>query len=371
MDILIIEPYFTGSHAAWARGIQQHSRHSVSLLTMPGRFWKWRMHGASVTLARNFLKGDYTPDLVIATDMLDLAGFLGLARQKMNGVPVAIYFHENQLTYPWSPDDRDLKKNRDRHYCFINFQSALAADHVFFNSSYHMESFLGAIPGFLNAFPDYRELGRVEDIRAKSRVLPLGMDLARFDEVSQVGDHEQDDTPLLLWNHRWEYDKNPDDFFDAMYRLEDRGLEYSLALLGEHFVSEPKSFRKAKKKLKHRIQQFGYADSFEDYARWLWRSRMLPVTSNQDFFGISIMEAMYCGCVPILPRRLTYPELVPEDRFPEVFYDSQEELVEKLERFMREGVPYNANDFRTIAAQYNWGRMIHHYDGLFEQMLLT
>jgi hypothetical protein len=50
MKILLIEPYHTGSHAAWASGFATHSRHFVSTLTLPGRFWKWRMHGAAVTL---------------------------------------------------------------------------------------------------------------------------------------------------------------------------------------------------------------------------------------------------------------------------------------------------------------------------------
>jgi len=368
MNILIVEPFFSGSHKQWARDIQKFSRHNVSMLTMPGRNWKWRMLGGSVTLADEFLNGAHHPHIILATDMLDLAGFMGLVRQKAGDVPVAIYFHENQLTYPWSPNDRDLKKNRDRHYCFINFQSALAADHVFFNSYYHMNSFLGALPGFLGNFPDYRELDRVEEIRKKSRVLPIGMDLARFDEVGHPDNEEQNDTPLLLWNHRWEYDKNPWDFFDAMYALESRVPDYGLVLLGEHFVQEPPVFRNAKQKLEHRIQQYGYADSFEEYARWLWRSHMLPVTSNQDFFGISIMEAMYCRCVPILPRRLTYPELVPEDRFPEIFYDSREELLEKLEQFITNGLPYSGNTFRQIAARYDWNRMIHQYDDIFENL---
>ena len=44
-----------GSHQAWAEGYAAHSAHMVELLTLPARFWKWRMHGGAVTLARRWL----------------------------------------------------------------------------------------------------------------------------------------------------------------------------------------------------------------------------------------------------------------------------------------------------------------------------
>ena len=125
LNILLLEPYFTGSHAAWARGYQRFSRHRVDILSLKGQFWKWRMHGGAVTLARKFNEGEYKPDLILASDMLDLTTFLTLTRRRTAGIPVALYFHENQLAYPWSPDDRDVAQQRDHHYGFINYVSAL------------------------------------------------------------------------------------------------------------------------------------------------------------------------------------------------------------------------------------------------------
>ncbi len=105
MHILLVSPYHGGSHRAWAVGYQKHSAHDVTLLTLPARFWKWRMHGGAVTLGRRWLESSAgTPDLILATDLLDLTTFLALTRQKTATVPVALYMHENQLTYPL-PDD--------------------------------------------------------------------------------------------------------------------------------------------------------------------------------------------------------------------------------------------------------------------------
>ncbi|MDM8530026.1 DUF3524 domain-containing protein [Anaerolineales bacterium HSG25] len=187
MKILLLEPYYTGSHAEWADGYARHSRHQVDLLTLPGRFWKWRMHGGAVTLARQFLALPTKPDLILATDMVDLTSFLALTRPHTANIPVALYFHENQLTYPWSPTDRDVAQQRDKHYGFINYTSALSADMVLFNSGYNRDSFLSALPNLLKHFPDFNELPSVQQIADKSQVLPLGLDLARFDGGGVLG----------------------------------------------------------------------------------------------------------------------------------------------------------------------------------------
>ena len=232
MNILIIEPYFTGSHKSWALGLQKHSTHQINILSLPGQFWKWRMHGGAVTLARQFMDSDYTPDLILTTDMLDLTTFLSLTRKRTSDVATAVYFHENQLSYPWSKTDRDVQNKRNIHYGFINFTTALTANHVLFNSQYHMDSFLFETRNMLKHFPDNNELTTIDTITSKSSILHLGLDLLLFDQyrIDQLNH-----APLLLWNHRWEYDKNPEAFFEVLLKLAERGLTFEVAILGENF----------------------------------------------------------------------------------------------------------------------------------------
>ncbi|RMF01388.1 MAG: DUF3524 domain-containing protein [Chloroflexi bacterium] len=361
MDILLLEPYFTGSHADWATGYAKHSRHRVEVLSLPGRFWKWRMHGGAVSLARQFLASSLRPDLILATDMLDLTTFLALTRRRSANIPTAIYFHENQLTYPWSPTDRDVSRRRDKHYGFINFTSALAADAVFFNSAYHRQSFLAELPRLLKHFPDYNELASVEQITAKSRVLPLGLNLARFDPHRT----EKNAVPLILWNHRWEYDKNPDEFFAALLELARRGLAFEVALLGENFSRQPEVFLQAQQSLGARVVQFGYAENFADYARWLWQAALLPVTSNQDFFGASVLQAMYCDVIPLLPQRLAYPEHIPPADHPHYFYQNFDDLVARLVEAVEQFPVKQQKSLRPVAEKYNWHRLVQQYDDVF------
>ncbi|MGD2206521.1 MAG: DUF3524 domain-containing protein, partial [Anaerolineae bacterium] len=290
MNIWLVEPYFTGSHQAWADGYRAHSRHDVRLLTLPGRFWKWRMQGGAITLARMAQALDDRPDLILASDMLNVPTFLTLSRRPdCQSAPLAFYFHENQLTYPLQPGE-----TRDLHYGFVNLISALRADAVFFNSAYHLEAWFDELPRLLKHFPDYNELWTVDALRARSQVLPLGLDLARFDahrpEKGRTG------RPLVLWNHRWEYDKDPETFFRAMYALADEDLDFGLVLLGESFRNQPEEFLKARERLPNRIAHFGYAEDTTSYARFLWQADVVVSTAIHEFFGSAVIEACYCGC---------------------------------------------------------------------------
>ena len=309
-DILLIEPFFTGSHKSWAEAYARCSRHNIQILKLSGHFWKWRMHGGAVTLARKFMESDFKVEALIATDMLDLTTFLAITRSRTARLPTALYFHENQLTYPWSPTDRDSSLQRDNHYSFINYISALVADVIFFNSNYHLHSFLGELPRFLKQFPDERELESVKKLEAKSRVLPLGLDLQKLDAF-RPENAIPNQKPLILWNHRWEYDKNPEVFFKALQILSEKGLEFEVVLLGKAYKKRPEIFTTIRSFLKKHLLFAGYVPDFGAYARWLWRADILPVTSIQDFFGGSVVEAIYTNCYSLLPDRLAYPEHLP------------------------------------------------------------
>ncbi len=361
-NILLLEPFHAGSHRAWAEGYARHSRHQVNLLTLKGRHWKWRMHGGAVTLAQKFMDSNYTPDLIIATSMLDLTTFLSLTRARTANIPVAIYFHENQLTYPWSPRDEDVRLKQDRHYGFINYTSALAADLVLFNSDYHRRSFLEALQQFLKVYPDNKGMINVDKIRSKSQVLYLGMNLSKFDAYKT---EKNNDVPHILWNHRWEYDKNPELFFETLYTISARRLDFKLIVLGEHYAKSPPVFAEAKERLQKHIIHFGYASDMETYATMLWKSDILPVTSQQDFFGGSVVEAMYCGVFPLLPNRLAYPEHISEEHHTQHFYNNNVEYFELLEKHINDYSKKITHSYINDVTRYDWINCIDDYDSIF------
>ena len=44
-------------------------------------------------------------------------------------------------------------------------------------------------------------------------------------------------------------------------------------------------FKDEGRRLKDNIVHFGFCENFSEYAKWLWKADLLPITNNQDFFG--------------------------------------------------------------------------------------
>ena len=362
MRICLIEPYNTGSHRNWVAGYANSSKHHVVPLTLKGQFWKWRMHGGAVTLARHYRNAEVDTDLFLVTDLLDATTFLALTRDLTASVPLALYMHENQLTYPMRPDEK-----RDLHYAFINYASMLCADRVFFNSQFHLDSWFEELPRLLKHFPDHNELHSVNEIRARSSVLPLGLDLARLDAHRTAAVHP--DRCVILWNHRWEYDKNHNAFLSALYRLLELGLDFQLVLLGESFVRVPEELEEARERLGDRILHCGYVESVAEYATWLWRADIVVSTSIQEFFGASVVEAIYCDCLPILPRRLSYPQFIPQELQEYCLYDDDRELVDRLAAVINSLPRTRRISVRQAVAGYDWAHMSAVYDHQLSMVL--
>ena len=325
MNILLINPFHTGSHANWVNGLVKYlpeiRNDHLTSWTLPGKHWKWRMHGAGGHFAERARSVDWVPDLVITTDMMDVASFRGLLPAHWRKIPIVQYFHENQLTFPWSPNDPELKTGRNRTYEFMNIQSAAAADSIWFNSAYHRDVFIAAASSFLKGMPDHTAAYSPKKIHAKSRIVPLGI----RDKPSPEQRRTMNRPPVILWNHRWEYDKGPDAFFDKLNLLIQSGENFQLILCGEQFNAIPEAFQRIQDSHGARVIHSGFAESQAQYGELLRQSDLLIHLPLQEYFGLSVAEAMSSGVIPLLQRDQAYPEWVPD----EFLFDSDEEFLAK------------------------------------------
>ncbi len=355
LNVTLLEPYYGGSHRRWVDGYRQHTAHSLTYLTLPAQAWKWRMQGGAVSLARLFQGRNPQPDVILASDMMNLATFQALTRTQTAGIPYALYFHENQLTYP-----QNSRQQHGWRYGFINYVSALSADLVLFNSQYHRDVFFDALPNMLKHFYDYNELATIKVIQERSQVLPLGMNLRHLDAFRTT--KRPGSPPLILWNHRWEADKNPRAFLWLLRQLADRDIEFEVAILGERVRHTTPEFEQTRALLGERVVQFGYADDFSDYARWLWRADYVVSTAHQEFFGGAIAEAIYCGCIPLLPKRLNYPNLIPIAAYDACLYRTDADLLPLVLRHLHGDMQVDVAALRDDIATFDWGQMAPRYD---------
>ncbi|MEM7315665.1 MAG: DUF3524 domain-containing protein [Planctomycetota bacterium] len=363
LRVLALEPYYGGSHRSFLDGWSHHSRHEFDTLGLPAYKWKWRMRHSALTLSEQVNERVATGeswDILFCSDMLPLAEFCGLVSPEVARLPRIFYFHENQLTYPTR-----TSSERDHHFAFTNFVSAAAANRVWFNSAFHQDAFLSAMEAFLKRMPDFEPLTQLETLRTASHVHSPGI-------PSHPPRGERKPGPLrILWAARWEHDKGPDEFFEALSRLRE-SHKFELYVLGESFDDSPPIFETARERFAAEIRQWGFVKEQADFFNILRTSDVIVSTATHEFFGIAVAEAVAAGTIPVVPRRLAYPEVTSEIDHPQCIYDgSVDDLVDKLQFWCKladsDGIePSFTKQMQASVDRYLWPRRACEMDDAIE-----
>ncbi len=365
LRILALEPYYGGSHRAVLDGLVERIDAEWTVLTLPARKWKWRMRGAAITMAEQARSLAAEPehagpgrpfDLIFASTFLNLAEFKGLAGAAVAAVPAIVYFHENQLVYP----NRHIAE-WDFQFPLTNITSALAADACVFNTRWNLERFCAEIPGFIREFPDHHPHGLAEAIAAKSRVIAPPFDPRELDAAPVT----RAERCRIVWPHRWEHDKNPDEFFSAVMVLAREGLDFEVAVAGQSFRETEGLMQSAAKALGDRLVRCEEPASRAEYATLLASADVAVSTARNEFFGIAMVEACYAGATPLVPDRLAYPEIYG----PEYRYTSADELVARLRGHIQHRPA--PNGARSLAEQFTFERLVPAYEACFAELALT
>ena len=179
-----------------------------------------------------------------------------------------------------------------------------------------------------------------------------------------------EEPPLIIWNHRWEFDKNPDAFFQALDAMLAKGRDFRLALLGESSRTVPSCFASARQRYGRRIVHVGYVPSREAYVQWLRQGAIVISTALQENFGIAVVEAIRFGCIPLLPSRLSYPEIIPEAFHAHVLYDDQTALQEKLSARLCDLQHFQSlrRDLSAAMGRFAWENSIDRFDAVLESL---
>ena len=366
MRILVIEPYYGGSHKAFVDGWVKHSRHKFDLITFPAYKWKWRMRHSALSAAveaKELISQGKSWDALFVSDMLGLAEFVGLAPEELSSLPRVVYFHENQLLYP-----DESKQDRDLHFAYMNFTTAFSANQVWFNTGWHRDGFLAEFKDFLSRMPDYKHLYELNIIAENSRVFGQGIYESKID-VKKINRSEE---LKLTWAARWEHDKNPDDLYTLLVLLKKEDLKFRVNIIGESFKRVPPIFGKIYEEFEDCIDRFGYQPSKEEYFHALVESDIVISTAIHEFFGVSVIEGCACGCIPVAPRRLAYPEVLCGTN--EFLYDiTAEDLCRKIIklnslRFSKEWDELKEKS-KAIASRYYWDKIAEEMDLALEEMV--
>ena len=368
---LLLSAYDAGSHRRWRRGVVEHAAagfdwHAEAL---PARHYAWRRRGNSLSWAfgpaRDAL--EVPAALVMTTSAVDLSALRGFV-PALARWPTIAYFHENQFAYPM----RQRARRNALHLQLLDVYTALAADAAWFNSAYNRDTMLQGARDLLGRMPDGVPPEALERLEQIASVVPVGLDRRLLELERPPPDP---DRVHLLWSHRWEYDKAPEVFFEALERLVADGLgdRFALHVLGQRFRQAPEIFERARGRLSEQIQTWGWRAERADYEAALSRCDLIVSTALHEFQGLAVLEAMAAGCHAVAPDRLAYREYVdPAWRYPSTPQAPKEEaralaalLADRLEAT---GWRADASAPRQRAAAWSWHELGPRYLEGFERI---
>ncbi len=405
MKILLLSAYDAASHAYWRKGLYQaFPEHNWTTLTLPARYFSWRIRGNSLTWSQsedtaNVISQPY--DLCIATSMVDLATLRGLV-PSLCSVPTLLYFHENQFAYPLSESTQGAKNSAPKKANkglaessaalksagqknvepqMVQIYSALAADSLCFNSDFNRQTFLTGVSELMKKLPDGIPNNIPKLLRGKSCVVPVGL----LSEVQKAGPQQPEakqpeqqkrdgrtqptdpKSTTFVWNHRWEYDKGPDRLLAFINALPSE-QSFTFHILGQSFRSKPKEFEAIKKQLTERnwLGQWGYIESKGEYQQVLAGSHYVLSTSIHDFQGLSVLEAVASGCIPLLPNRLVYPEVFTSDYLYHSSVDIEQEAQSMVKKVL--GMLQNPKVVVPTVSAFLLKNVSTGYRGVFEAL---
>jgi glycosyltransferase involved in cell wall biosynthesis len=238
--------------------------------------------------------------------------------------------HENQIAYP-EGHETEATGLRDVQFALTNLTSVLCADRVVWNSGWNQRSFTRGIDDLLRKAPDTHlaaDVARRIDERSVVIWPPVespvdhdrgvGVDRSAGSSAGRTteadgkrGDHVLHNPVRIVWPHRWEHDKGPQELLELAERYT-APLNIRWTVLGERFQQIPAALETFRSRFADHIDHMGFEPDRAAYWRHLRRCDWVLSTARHEFFGIAVVEAMLAGCLPWLPDQLSYPELLPE-----------------------------------------------------------
>ncbi|XP_042298167.1 glycosyltransferase-like domain-containing protein 1 isoform X5 [Sceloporus undulatus] len=340
MSVLLIEAFYGGSHKQLVDLLQEEIEDCV-LFTLPAKKWHWRARTAALYFMQN-VPPSTNYRILFASSVLNLTELVAL-RPDLGKLKKVLYFHENQLTYPVQKC-----QDRDFQYGYNQILSCLVADIVVFNSTYNMESFLTSIGTFMKRIPDHRPKHLEKLIRPKCQVLYFPI---RFPDVSRfMPEYKQIHFEKAAHSNQ---NRNTSHCVDLPFQEKNIGTSGLImisnsdhgpgngdtqtefcSLLPERSHDPLTTLDNLDKPTPSKCTNICEEENSQHMSstfcsiagRLEYEQKCLHIVWPHRW-----IEAVYCGCYPLCPKALVYPEIFPA----EYLYSTPEQLFKRLQKFCK------------------------------------
>jgi glycosyltransferase involved in cell wall biosynthesis len=241
------------------------------------------------------------------------------------GRPAAIAAHyyviHKSLPYAWKQME---------HVVWSQIMGAHTCDLNIFNSDYCKWM-------FFDAAKEYANDKILKDLRSRSSVIPMGTL-----DVSRLRYRENDnDVPVIVYNHRLQQYKQYLDTFDVLNELYQSGLKFRCIVTSS-------TAENTKRILTYPFVELKMCATREKYYETLREGDINVTNSVHETFCISAAESMALGQCLVAPKGLTFPQITnsEENGYPYLYTSRDEQLA-----FLRKLI-LDKDERRT------WGRIL-------------
>lgn len=330
LDILALEPFYGGPRRAMLETLTRYSRHRWNILKLPPRRIERRLTAAAQWFAEVLTKPVANAcDILFTSEAINLADLLRLV-PPLNAKPCVVYFHANQM-----PRAGLTNAATD----LVNLNSAQAATEIWFNSIYHLRTFLTLASAFIASYPELAARNPMERMANQSQLVYPPLDTALLNEIHSER-QPQRQKRLIFVDTR---DADLKLLNASLATLQRRGQPFSLVVVGAATGLDG-SF--ARRTIPETDDHSLMAAMFE--ADTYVSTRMDAPADHHA------MRALAAGAWPIVPEVAVYPEIIPQSmRSRCLFNGSSDSLMGKLlDHWMLEYPPGHEQEFSRQLRMY-------------------
>ena len=299
LDILALEPFHGGPRKAMLDALLRYSRHRWTVLKLPPRRIERRLVAAAHWFAEQISRHwAGRLDVLMTSEAMNLGDLFRLVPQ-LADKPSVVYFHDNQLPSTYSTTEAPHQ--------VVNLGTAAAATEIWFNSLYHLRTFLKRATVVVERHPELAGRNPLPAIAAKAQLMPPPVDLSLGRQLLEASAVERD--PRMLFVDTRDADiRTLNAALGGLYR---RGEKYTLTTVGP--VDG----------LDESLPRSTISERDDDaQIRAMLRSAVMfsarPGAASDHY----AVRALQLGCWPIFPNSGVYPELLPKSLHSQCLYDS-------------------------------------------------
>jgi hypothetical protein len=348
LDILALEPFYGGARRAMLETVIRCSRHRWTLLKLPPRRIERRLTAAANWFAEQLTRHwAGSVDLLFCSEALNLAN-LNRMMPMLAAKPSVVYFHSNEL--PRAGADGGALE-------LVNLSTAAAATEIWFNSAYHLETFVERATAVVTRHAELSSRNPLPHLRAKARVMLEPIDLGAANSVPAARRPVRNPRTIFVETR----DVDMELLNDALERLMRRGEKFKLITTGPVQQLAEQFDRRTVSEIDEEAQMIGLLEA----GVFLSVKRFAPA----DYLAI---RAMVTGCFPLLPAAGCYLEFLPgmmADQGNYLYELSADELSHRLSEVLQDAPLTPVAEFRQLFHPFDALTACRAFDDRLQQIV--